>query len=73
MDALSRKMSTIVNGRLLSGFSVGSRNNDEFLVSYLLFSNDTVIFYEANHNYLCHLICLLCFEVISGLKINFSK
>jgi hypothetical protein len=50
-------------------FLMGSRNNDELLVSHILFAEDTFIFFcEANHEQLCHLHCLfLCFEVVSGL------
>jgi len=45
---------------------VGSRNNEELLVSHLLFVDDTLIF--------CHLHCLfLFFEPVLGLKINLSK
>jgi hypothetical protein len=53
---------------------VGSRNNIWFLVSHILFVDDTLIFCEENHEQLCHLHCLfLCFEVVSRLKINLSK
>jgi hypothetical protein len=41
MEALSRMMSATVDMRLLSGFSVGSRNNEELIVSHLLFADDT--------------------------------
>jgi hypothetical protein len=49
-----------------------SRNNDEVLISHLLFANYlSFIFCEANPN---HLHCLfLCFEVVSDLKVNLSK
>jgi hypothetical protein len=41
-------------------------NNDKLSLSYLLFEDDTLIF--------CHLGCfLLCFEVVSRLKINLAK
>lgn len=58
---------------LLSGFSVGSRNTDELLVSLVLFADDALIFCEANPNHIYHLCCLLCFEAILWLKINLSK
>ena len=36
--------------------------------------NDTKIFCEANSNHLRYLCCLfLCFEAVSGLKINLAK
>jgi hypothetical protein len=73
MKALSRMMSFTVDKRLLSGFLVGSRNNEEIIMSHLLFVDDTLIFCEANCENLLHLWCLLCFEVVLGLKINLSK
>jgi hypothetical protein len=74
MEALSRMMTATVDRGLLFGFSVGSRNNEELLVSHLLFADDTLIFCEANSEQLRHLRCIfLCFEAVSGLKINLAK
>jgi hypothetical protein len=74
MEALSKMMSATVDRGLLSSFSVGSRNNEEFAVSHLLFADDTLIFCEANSEQLRNLRCLfLCFEAVLGLKINLSK
>lgn len=51
-----------------------SKNNYKLLLSHLLLANDTLIFYEGNTNHLRHLHSLfLCFEAISGLKINLAK
>lgn len=44
MEALSRMMHVTMEMGLLSGFSMGSRNNEKLLVSHLLFANDTLIF-----------------------------
>jgi hypothetical protein len=52
---------------------VGLRNNEEFIVSHLLFADDTLIFCEDNGGHLRHLRRLLCFEAVSELKINLSK
>jgi hypothetical protein len=74
MEALSRMMTTTVDWGLLSGFSVGLRNNEELLVFHLLFADDTLIFCEANSEQLRHLgIIFLCFEAVSGLMINLTK
>ncbi|KAG6713315.1 hypothetical protein I3842_05G145000 [Carya illinoinensis] len=44
------------------------------LVSHLLFADDTLLFYEANAGHIQSLkAILLCFEAISGLKINLDK
>jgi hypothetical protein len=70
MEALSILLFATVNRGLLSRFLVGSRSNDEFLVSHLLFADDTLIFCEVNPDHLCNLRCLfLCFEAVSSLII----
>jgi hypothetical protein len=45
------------------------------LLSSLLFADDTLIFFcKANLDHLYNLQCIvLCFEVVSGLKINLAK
>ena len=41
---------------------------------HLIFADDTLIYYGADSNHLNHLRCLfMCFEAISGLKINLAK
>jgi hypothetical protein len=48
MEALSRMLSATVESGLLSGFSVGSRNQEEMIVSHLLFANDALLFCEPS-------------------------
>jgi hypothetical protein len=53
---------------------MGSNDNDIILLSHLLFVNDTLIFCEANLDLLHNFCCIfLCFEVVSGLKINLVR
>jgi hypothetical protein len=53
---------------------VSSRNNAGMVMSHLLFADDTFIFCGANEEHICNLRCLfLCFESVSGLKINLYK
>lgn len=74
IEAMSKMMSATVDRGLLSGFLVGLRNNEDFVVSLLLFADGTLIFCEANSEQLCNLCCLfLCFEPVLGLKLNVSK
>jgi hypothetical protein len=74
MEALSRMISAMVSKGLFSGFSVGSRNVGAFNISHLLFADDSLMFCEANLDHLCNFHCLfLCFEVVSGLRINLAK
>jgi Leu/Phe-tRNA-protein transferase len=57
--------------RGLLGFLIGSRKNDELLVSHLLFADYTLIFCKANTEHLHHLGRLfLCFEAVSRLKLT---
>jgi hypothetical protein len=55
MEALSRMMSATMDRGLLSGFSVGLRNNVEIIVSHLLFADDTLIFFRqiVNNSVIC--------------------
>jgi hypothetical protein len=74
MEAFSRMISAIFSRGLISGFYVGSREVDQVEVSHLLFVDDTLIFCGADASQIRHLGALLvCFEAVSGLKVNFSK
>jgi hypothetical protein len=64
----------IVDGGFLLGFYVESRNLGALHISHLLFADVALIFYGANPDHLGYLSALfLCFEVVSGLKINLAK
>jgi hypothetical protein len=53
---------------------VGTQNVGGIDISHFLFPDDTLIFYVADPDHLCHLRCLfLCFEAVSSLKINLAK
>jgi hypothetical protein len=74
MEALSRMMAATEDIGLVVGFSVETRNNPGVSVSHFLFANDTLIFCWANEDQLRYLRRLfLCFEAVSGLKINLPK
>jgi hypothetical protein len=74
MEALSRMLTATMDRSLLTGFSVGSRDNEGLVVSHLLFADDTLIFCGALSIQIQHLHCiLLCFEAVSGLRINLGK
>jgi hypothetical protein len=50
---------------------VGLRHSEAMEVSHLLYADDTLLFCEPKVEQLRNLRCLLlCFEAISGLKIN---
>jgi hypothetical protein len=53
---------------------VGSSEQNRVVVSHLLFANDTLVFCGANASQIRHIGALLvCFGVVSGLKVNLSK
>ena len=60
-------------GQHLSGFTVGSRTCDLLMVSHLLFLYDTWFLLWECLEQLRYLKCVLCFELVSGWKINRAK
>jgi hypothetical protein len=74
MEALSRMVNATVEQGLLSGFGVGERVFSDLVVAHSLFADDTLIFCEACPEQLRYVrLILLCFEAVSGLKVNLSK
>jgi hypothetical protein len=58
----------------LEGFSVDNSNASGLKVSHVLFADDTLVFCGATRDQLYHLKgVLLCFEVVSRLRINLGK
>lgn len=69
-DVLS-KMITKSEGMYIPRFTIGKGSCS---ISHLQFADDTMIFCDADERQLGYLRCILyCFEVVSGLKINFAK
>jgi len=74
MEALSRILNASMLQGLLSGFSVGFMGNETLVVNHLLFADDALIFCGAQAEHIRNLRCtFLCFEAVSGLRINLSK
>ena len=58
----------------LEGFSVDNANASSLKVSHMLFADNTLVFCRATRDQLQHLKgVLLCFEAVSGLRINLGK
>lgn len=58
----------------IRGFDIGGGGSSGVSISHLLFVDDTLILCGEDVNHIRNLRCLLlCFKVISGLKINLSK
>jgi hypothetical protein len=74
MEALSRLMDRAVARGYLEGFSVDNSNVSDLKVSHRFFADDTLVFCGVAQDQLYHLKgMLLCFEEVSGLRINLGK
>ena len=74
MEALSRMLDMAVAVGQFLGFSAGSTTSASMMVSHLLFTDDTLIFYDADPNQIVALREILNrFEEVQGLKINLGK
>jgi hypothetical protein len=73
METLSKMLSGAVDCGRLSGFLMGFRPT-VINIFHLLFADDILVFSEANPDHLHYLrVLLVCFEVVSGLKVNLAK
>ncbi|XP_028061851.1 uncharacterized protein LOC114265286 [Camellia sinensis] len=73
MEALGRLLARAVQAGLLNGFEVGVAPGN-VTVSHLFYADDALIFCDAKEAQIGHLRCvLLCFEAVSGLRINLAK
>ena len=74
MEALNKLLLRAEEGQFLRGFEVRGRSNNSLMISNLLFADDTLIFCDADLDQIGYLKCtLLCFEAVSGLKVNLGK
>jgi hypothetical protein len=74
MEALSKLINAFIHIGLLSGFSMSSKSSETVDISHMLFVDDTLVFCGANADHLRYLrVLFLCFEAVSGLKINLAK
>ena len=74
MEVLSRMLKRVEGAGLIRGFqAVGSRGVGE-CVSHLLFADDTILFCDADVEQILHVrMLLLCFQAVTGLKVNVLK
>ena len=74
MEALSRMLVAATAAGQFSGFTVGNVTGSLMTVSHLLFTDDTLVFCDADSNHITTLHGILSrFEEMSGLKINLGK
>ena len=71
VEALSLLIHEAISRNLFNGIKVGYNG---LLVSHLQYTDDTIIFCELVTEQLLNVKRVLrCFQVMSGLKINFQK
>jgi hypothetical protein len=74
MEGFSKMLGSFTSSGLISGFLVGSNEQNWVIVSHLLFADDTLVFCETNASQIRLIGALLvCFKAVSGLKVNLSK
>ena len=68
MDALSIMLKRAVEGNFLSGHRIADRRGEELVSSHLLYTDDTLLFCEADKDELKFLSwTLMWFKALSGL------
>lgn len=74
MEGLSRMTSALVSNGFVDGILLGTPDRGIINISHLLFADDTLIFCKPDRNQIQVLkALLLCFEAVSGLKVNLNK
>ena len=74
MEALICLINRAVEENYLSGSRIADGRGRDLVISHLLYTDDTLIFCEANKDQLKYLSWILVgFEALSGLKINLNK
>ena len=66
MEVLSRMLKRVEGASLIRGFKADGR--------YLLFADDAILFCDTEVEQILHVrMLLLCFQVVTGLKVNVLK
>jgi hypothetical protein len=74
MEVLSRMLRIAVERGFIKGFQVGRAVNTSVCVSHLLYADDTILFCDAHPEQLLYIrMVLICFEAVTGLKVNMTK
>ena len=74
MEVFSRMMKRVEGAGLLHGFRADGRQGGEQCVLHLLFVDDMILFCNVDVEQILHVrMLLLCFQAVTGLKVNVLK
>jgi len=74
IEVFSRMLKRVEGASLLRGFRADGRRGGGECVSHLLFADDTILFCDADVEQILHVwMLLLCFQAMTGLKVNILK
>ena len=74
MEVFSRMLRRVEGAGLIRGFKVEGRRGGGECVTHLLFADNTILFCDADVEQILHIwLLLLCFQVVTGLKVNVQK
>ena len=74
MEAFSRMVKALIDHSLFSSFAMGAKESEQVHISHLLFADDMLVFCGASLDHVQAIGNLLvCFELVSGLKVNLAK
>ena len=74
MEVFSKMMKRAEGVGLFRGFRVDGRQGGGVCVSHLLFADDMILFCDADEEQILHVrMLLLCFQAVTGLKVNMLK
>ena len=74
MEVFSKMMKRVEDAGLLRGFRADGRRGEGVCASHLLFTDDTILFCDADEEQILHVqMLLLCFQAVTSLKVNALK
>ncbi|XP_050259707.1 uncharacterized protein LOC126704729 [Quercus robur] len=74
MEVFSRMLQRVEGAGLIRGFKADGRRGGGECVSHLLFAEDTILFCDVVVEQILHVqLLLLCFQAVTGLKVNVQK